>query len=391
MNKERLGRIQGILNQMVAEKFVAGANCLVFQHGEEQGYFQAGYSDSKKGTLMARDTICHLYSMSKPVIAAAAMLLLEEGRIDLLDPVEKYIPTFANQKVANGNDVVPALRSITIKDLLNMQSGLVYPGVADMAEIAAAELFKEVDEKMGTDEEMTTLEIAERIGELPLSFQPGTHWKYGTSADILGAVIEVAAGKTLGEFLEERFFEPLGMKDTGFYVPDEKKDRMSKVYEDGEKPLQEYNGDHLGISISMKRKPRFESGGAGLVSTAQDYMKFAQMLLNKGSYEGKQILAPKTVEFLTNGRLPVTITRDIDGWIGMEGFQYGNLMRVSVDPGLSPMNVTKGAYGWDGWLGPYFMNNPVDDVSFIFMQQKANTGTTPYTRKILNVLASAID
>jgi len=374
---------------MVAENFVAGANCLVYEHGEEQGYYQAGFADVKNGIRMGRDTICQLYSMTKPVTAAAVMLLMEEGKLDLMDPVEKFIPSFANQKVAEGGDLVPARRSIVIKDLLNMQSGLLYPGTTCMAAYAAGELFDEICSKADTDEEMTTLEIAERIGKLPLAFQPGTRWQYGTSADILGAVIEVASGMRFGEFLRQRFFAPLGMEDTDFYVPEEKRFRMSKIYEDTGKGLREFQGHHLAI-FGTKRRPRFESGGAGLMSTVDDYMKFGQMLLNNGVHDGERIMGAKTVEFLRGGRLPVAITPDILGWSGMEGFQYGNLMRVAVEPGLAMFNVTKGAYGWDGWLGPYFMNYPENDVTFIYMQQKTSTGTTPYTRKLLNVLAAAL-
>lgn len=392
MNQQRLDKIQNILNTMVAENYIAGVNCLIYQHGEEQGYYQAGFADIQKGIRMERHTICHLYSLTKPITAAAVMLLLEDGQIDLLDPVEKYIPSFTNQMVAEGGELRPAKRSVVIKDLLNMQSGLVYPGISCLAEHMAGELFEEAAQKLGTEDELSTLQIADRIGRLPLAFQPGTRWQYGTSADILGAIVEVASGMKYGEFLKKRFFEPLGMKDTGFYVEESKLNRLSKAYEDGKRGLQEFYGTNAGINLqNPTRPPRFESGGGGLLSTAEDYMKFGQMLLNGGTYNGQRIMGAETVKFLANGRLPKAFTDDLLTWSGLEGFQYGNLMRVVVDPGLAMYNAAKGSYGWDGWLGAFFLNDPLNDVTVILMQQKTGTGTTPYTRKILNIMASALE
>lgn len=387
----RMDCLQEILNTMVEDQYVAGANCLILQHGKEIGYYQAGYADIANQIPMNRDTICHLYSMSKPITAAAVFLLLEQGKIDLLDPVEKYLPTFANQQVQEGFALVPAKRSIVIKDLLNMQSGLLYPDNTCQAAQTAAVLFENIISRMGTSEEMTTIEIASEIGKLPLAFQPGSKWKYGTSADILGAIIEIASGMKLSAFLNKYFFEPLDMKDTGFYTPDEKKHRMAKTYTQTPNGPVEYHINNLGIDMDMKRPPLFESGGAGLMSTLDDYMHFGQMLLQGGEYNGKRIMGKQTIAFLTNGRLPKAITDDILTWSGLEGFQYGNLMRVCTDPGLCMYNASKGSYGWDGWLGSYFVNDPVLDYTFVYMQQRVDSGTTSYTRRLLNALASVIE
>lgn len=390
MEQKKLERIQGLLNEMVETEFVAGASCLVLQHGKEQGYFEAGYADLAEKKEIKRDTMYFLYSMTKPVTAAAVMMLMEEGRLDLLDPAEKYIPGFISQRVQRSGQYENVKRSVTIKDLLSMTSGLVYGGEETKVQQKMQKVFDAIDERLLTEESYTTLEVADMIGRTPLEFQPGEHWQYGTSADILGAIVEVASGKKLGEFLEERIFKPLGMKDTGFYVPGYKKHRLSKVYEEVNGELMEYHENRLGIMIDMPRVPSFESGGAGLVSTIDDYAKFATMLLNKGEYQGKRLLSTKTVEYMTSCRLNENTQKDLL-WDNLPGFSYGNLMRVMVDSRLAVINGTDGEYGWDGWLGPYFANDPEHQMTILLMQQKAASGTTSYTRKLRNMIAAAIE
>lgn len=390
MKRETLDRVQDLLNEMVETSYVAGVSCMILEQGKEQGYYQAGYADLSVQKAVTRDTIYLLYSMTKPVTAAAVMILMEEGRLDLLEPVEKYIPGFKNQQVEKSGQYESVNRAVTIKDLLSMTSGLVYDGEETPAQREMQKLFEDVKEKLLTEEAYTTLEVANKIGRNPLQFQPGEHWEYGTSADILGAVVECVSGKRFGEFLEERIFKPLGMKDTGFYVPDEKKYRLSKVYEEIEGELKEYHDNRLGIMIDMPKYPSFESGGAGLVSTIDDYAKFAAMLLNRGEYEGKRILAPKTVDYMTSCKLNEIQQKDLI-WDNLPGHTYGNLMRVMVDSGLAVINGTNGEYGWDGWLGPYFSNDPKHQVTILLMQQRAASGTTSYTRKLRNIVASAME
>lgn len=390
MKREKLKRIQEILDEMVEKAYVAGVSCLVLQEGKEKCYYQAGYMDLALEKKLSRDTIFLLYSMTKPITATAIMMLLEEGVIDLLDPVETYLPGFQHQKVAEADKRVAVNRSVNIKDLLSMTSGLVYGGEQTMAERETHKVFEDIKAHLLTNASYTTLEVANKIGQCPLQFQPGEHWQYGSSADILGAIVEVASGIRFGEFLANRIFEPLGMKDTAFYVPEEKKNRLSKVYCEEEGALRRYQGNHLGILTDMSKMPTFESGGAGLVSTIDDYAKFATMLLNKGSYEGKSILASKTVAYMINSHLNSTPQEDVV-WENLPGFTYGNLMRVMVNSSLAVINGTNGEYGWDGWLGPYFTNDPVNKMTVLIMQQKTNTGTTSYTRKLRNIIASALD
>ena len=247
MNLEKLGRVQDIMREMTDQGFVSGASCLIIQHGEEQCYYETGYRDIAAEHSMTRDTIHRLYSMTKPVTAAAVMILLEEGRIDLLDQVSDYLPGFRNQYVIEQGVIVPVKRPITIQSLLNMTSGLTYPGEGSPAEIRCDKLIEEVKDKLLTDQALTTIEIANRIGKLPLAFIPGTTWQYGLSADVLGAIVEVVSGMRFGDFLKQRIFEPLGMNDTDFYVPEDKQGRLAKVYQESEGRLVEETGCHLGI------------------------------------------------------------------------------------------------------------------------------------------------
>lgn len=189
-----------------------------------------------------------------------------------------------------------------------------------------------------------------------------------------------------GEFLEERIFKPLGMQDTAFYVPQDKQTRLSKVYEPTSDGLKEYHYPHLGIQNRMALKPAFESGGAGLVSTIDDYKVFSQMLLHKGSFHGVTLLSPKTVEFMTGAHLSSSLQDYVNQWENLPGYTYANLLRIMTDPGTAVSLGSKGEYGWDGWLGPYLTNDPANRMTLLIMQQKTGSGTTEYTRRIRNVV-----
>lgn len=391
MNQSRLERLGEILEENVASGHIAGANVAVMYKGEEIYYAEAGYADIAKGKKITRDSIFRLYSMSKPVTAAAVMLLVERGVIDMLDPIAKFIPTFEHMTVVTPEGDVAAQKPVTVKDCMCMTSGLPYGTDPDVSSQDVGKVFTEMDERLFSDHQMSTVEFASRLGECRLDFEPGSAWRYGTSADVLGAVVEVASGKSFGDFLQEEFFGPLGMKDTGFGVASDKLDRLTVVYEETAEGLVEYHDSHLGIINHMDRKNAFESGGAGLVSTIADYEKFTQMLMNGGYYEGRRYLAPRTVEFLTHSRLTAQQSKNLEYWENLAGFTYGNLMRILDDPAKAVMNGSEGEYGWDGWLGPYFANMPKDDLTLLFMVQRKDTGTFDVTRKLRNVLASAIE
>lgn len=385
----RLTRLGELLEESVRTGQIAGGNLCVLHRGEEVYYAEAGYADIASQKRMARDSIFRLYSMTKPVTSAAVMLLMERGSIDLLDPVSKYIPTFADIRVATPEGDVAANRLVTVKDCLSMTSGLAYNCDPDPASRDAALVYDELDRRLYSDNPMTTMEMASKIGQGRIAFQPGEGWRYGTGADILGAVVEAASGVRFGEFLKREFFGPLHMEDTGFGLDASKRDRLTKVYEATGDGLAEYHGNHLGICNHMDADIRFESGGAGLVSTIADYRHFAQMLMNGGTYQGRTYLSPSTVAYMTGCRLYPHQQAMMAGWESLAGYSYSNLMRVLSEPSLAVINGSQGEYGWDGWLGPYFANMPEADTTFLMMVQLKDSGTFTLTRKLRNVLAAA--
>lgn len=381
--------LQNCMNKMIEEKELVGVNFLVLKDGKEELYAEAGYANLEEKKSFKRDTIVRLYSQSKPVTAAAAMLLIQDGIIEPYEPVGNYIESFKNQEIVEGGVRRPvrADRPMYIKDLLDMTSGLVYPFTDTIAEIETGKLYNEMIDRFSTGNMMSTMEFADRLGQVPLNFQPGDHFRYGTSADILGAVIEKASGMKFGEFLEERLFKPLNMKDTAFYVPEEKMDRYATAYNCyGENPVP-YSGNNLGIRDDGK-KNAFESGGAGLFSTIDDYANFARMLMNGGTFEGKEILTKRTVEFMTTPQLTDEQQKDLGTWVTLGGFSYGNLMRIMKNPARSGIMAGMGEYGWDGWLGPYFCNDPETRTTVLMLTQRVDYGTGTATRKFRNIIFS---
>lgn len=364
-----------------------GLSLLVIKDGREALYAEAGYADTANAKPIRRDSIFRLYSQSKPVTAAAALLLMERGVIDLMDPVEKYLPGFRRQRVWTREGLVAANRPVQILDLLGMTSGLCYPD-ADAPGQYAAGLFEEQHRLILAGGGMDTVTFANRMGELPLAFQPGDQFRYGTSADVLGAVVEVASGKPYADFLREEFFEPLGMNDTAFWVPEEKQSRFVTCYKRVPGGLEPFHDLHLAVG-EYSRKPAFASGGAGLVSTLNDYAAFATMLLNNGSHQGRQILSPATVRYMTQPQLTDHASRTY--WDSLTGFGYGKLMRIALHPGQAHYLVGHGEYGWDGWLGSYFANLPMERVTFLLMQNVTDTGTAAVTRKLRNIVLAGME
>lgn len=389
LEKTEINQLKKILRNSIDNNDIAGGNLMIIKGGKEIFYHEDGFADRETGLPIKRDSIFRLYSMSKPVTAVAVMILLERGEIDLFEPVSKYLVGFKNQMVNQDGSLVPAEREVTIKDLLSMTSGLVYGGNHRAGQDTEA-LFHEIDSRLLGDSPIGTVEIMNKLGKCSLAFHPGTSWEYGVSADVLGAIVEVVSGKRFGEFLNKEIFEPLAMKDTGFWLPEEKRDRLVKTYADnGKGELMLYTGNHLGIIHQMDRNPAFESGGAGLVSTIDDYSRFTKMLMNEGSLDGVQILRPKTVQYLTSGTLSTAQQKSFDLWHTLCGHSYGNLMRVMTDCSKVGFVGSLGEYGWDGWLGAYFCNCPKDDLTFLFMIQKTDAGTTALTRKLRNIILSS--
>ena len=390
MNTEKLRAMQGTLQKAVDERFIAGGNLLIMKDGKEEFYCNAGMANCAAGDPVRRGTIFRLYSQTKPVTSAAVMILMERGLIDLMDPVEMYLDGFKDQQVWTPDGPEPVHRPMEIRDLLSMASGLPYGGGPSVPEQQAQAVFDEAISKLHTPEEIGTVELANRLGKNLLMFHPGEGFMYGTSADILGAIVEVVTGMSFGEFLRQEIFAPLHMIDMDFWVPKSKQYRLSKVYVGGRVP-EEFTGDHLAIQHGMDMPPRYEAGGAGLVSTIDDYKRFSQMLLNGGIYKGTRILDPQTVEYMTRHRLPASLQAVFDeNWQGLSGYSYGNLMRTMQDPGRTMYAAFKHEYGWDGWLGTYFFNAPKEHLTMLLMYQLTDAGTTALTRKLRNQLAAAL-
>ena len=315
------------------------------------------------------------------------MLLVERGLIDLMDGVDKFLPGFKNPQVVDKDgNLTKASRAPWIMELLGMTAGLSYPGEDPAGKYAAA-VFEEAHEAIRQGGGISTVELCNRLGELPLAFQPGAHWRYSTCADVLGAMVEVVSGKRFSDFLRDELFIPLNMVDTAFFVPAEKMDRFVTCYERGEEGLTPWLGMNLACGV-YDRDPAFESGGAGLVSTLEDYAHFADMMLNKGVYNGQRILSPKSVEFLTTPQLNDVCRNDM--WDSLNGFSYGKLCRVCVEPEQYAGLAMKGEYGWDGWLGSYYANFPNEGMTILSMQNTTNAGTSTVVRKVRNAVLAAL-
>ena len=378
-------KLTACLEQAVENREAAGINLRILRDGEEICYAQAGMADIASGKPVARDSIFRLYSQTKPITAAAALILADRGVIDLMACVDQYLPGFRNPRVVSPDGTTqPVYRAPWISELMSMTSGLCYPD-ADPAGQFAARVFEEDQALIRAGGGMNTVDFCDRLGEQPLAFMPGTGWRYGTSADVLGAVIEKASGKRFGQFLKEELFDPLGMEDTDFWVPPEKTDRLVTCYRRTPEGLIPFTDLHLAVG-QYDRPPAFESGGAGLVSTLADYSAFATMLMNGGVWQGKRILSEAAVRLMTSPRLNPEVRKGL--WDSLEGYNYGCLVRVCDRPGSCAHYAAEHEYGWDGWLGTYFINLPDREITFLLNQNSPDTGTASVTRKCRNIMAA---
>lgn len=378
-----------LVQKEVAEGRVKGASALVLHRGKELYYGAFGEADAERGIPMRRDTIIRLYSMTKPVTAAAVMLLAERGDIDLWDPISKYLPCFAGQKVWRNSGEVPAERENTIYDLLNMTSGITYPDGAHEPGRRMQVMVEENVRRRRAGGRVDTQEYMRGIASVPLCFQPGERWLYGFSADVLGGVIEAVSGMTFGEFLKKEIFEPLDMRDTGFFVPKDKKDRLAQYYdvtEDGvfTPHIDNHLGEYFGEDVA------FESGGAGLVSTLDDYSRFASMMVRGGEYNGKRILGNRTVAFMGQNRLDEGQRVSLD-WDSTRGYGYGCLMRVLIDQGAAGTVASPGEFGWDGWTGNYVSMNPAEELVILYFVQRCGADVLPTVRKLRMAVYAALE
>ena len=368
-----------------------GAAICIIKDGKEVYRNEYGEADKENHIPMERNSIFRCYSMTKPITAVAVMTLVEKGVIALSDPVSNFIPSFKNQTVLTKKGYVPAKREVVIQDLLNMTAGLTYPD----ASFPAGKEMQNMIDKYYADVEagnpISTYDLAVLIGEQPLEFQPGEGWRYGFCADVLGAVIEVVTGKTYGEYLKETIFEPLGMTETDFYVPIEKQNRFMQNYQymPETQTMEPCTWQHLGLTYMHKKKPAFESGGAGLVSTVGDYSRFVRMMMRDGCYGGVRILGRKSIEHMHINQLTPQQMKMYD-WEALRGYGYGDLMRHMIDVPASYGLGSEGEFGWDGWLGSYVAMDPAEDLAIIYVIQKCGGNGYRDVQLLRNIIYSAL-
>ncbi len=378
---DRLGRIEVGVQRYIDRHLVSGVVCLVARRGEVVHLGNYGYLDIESGRAMPPDAIFRIASMTKPVTAAGVMQLLEEGWFELDDRIAEFIPEFARTEVwagetANGIVTRPASRPITIRHLLTHTSGLTYPAEqrigASAAAISVAAHYAHAG--LGRWDETLGAKIG-RLASMPLVHEPGEGWTYGYSIDVLGRLIEVVSGQSLDAYLQTRLFEPLGMVDTGFHVPAPDLPRLPTVYQRGDGGLVPSD---RGIGNDPAVKPAFLMGGGGLFSTASDYGRFAQMLVNQGTYQGEQILGRKTVELmLTCQSRPSEIPVVPPAWGFREGWGMALGGRTLVDLARWGSPGSVGTYTWQGAYSTDFWVDPKEELLGVFLHQQFPDWTGP--------------
>ena len=387
LSSERLQRITDTLKGDVERKVIPGAIVLVARQGKIAFFETVGVRDPATKAPMTKDAIFRIYSMSKPITSVAAMMLWEDGRFNLSEPVSKYIPQMGDLKVGvekpdpNGGqptlELVPAKREMTIQDLFRHTSGLTYgffgPGVVK----------KMYAEAKVWDDYPSNEELVNRLAKLPLAYQPGTTWDYSHATDVLGRLVEVISRQSLYQFEKERILDPLGMKDTSFYVTD--KAKQSRIVE----PFLDDRSIGVGAEFNDPRVAQAaESGGGGMVGTTMDYARFCQMLLNGGTLDGKRILGPKTVAYMTADHLGTTVAPGPLYLPGL-GFGFGLGFAVRKDAGVSAFAGSVGEYNWGGAGGTYFWVDPKEDMFVVFMMQSPKQ-RVPYRYLLKDMVYAAI-
>jgi CubicO group peptidase (beta-lactamase class C family) len=366
---ERLKRLDDGMQMLIDSKQLAGIVTMVARHGRIVHQKAYGVQDIANGKPMQKDTIFRIYSMTKPITGVAMMILFEEGKWKPTDPIAKYIPEFAELKVYAGEDADGKLKleapahAPTVGELMSHTAGFTY-GIFGNSPVD--KLYQQSQPLLAP----SLKEFIDRLARLPLVYQPGEGWIYSVSVDVQGYLVEKLSGKSLPEFMRERIFTPLGMKDTDFFVPEEKLSRLATVYTmDGKNPALTAAPHDAGVS----KTPGLPSGGGGLYSTAADYLRFAQMLLNGGTFNGVRILSPSTVQLMRSNHLP---ERLMNGKFGIgyytmqPGLGFGYDVAVFEDPIRFGSTAGRGTYLWDGAAGTWFWIDPANDLVFVGMIQR---------------------
>ena len=395
MSADKLERIRDVLKGEIDQGKLPGTVVMVARKGKLVYADAVGLQDKAAGKAMALDSVFRIYSMTKPLVSVAAMMLVEDGKLQLTDPVSKFLPAFKGQRVSVARadaefarltyTNVAADREMTVQDLLRHTSGLAYGEITQNAPI------KDAYAKAGVylpgvrdydSRDLTPAEQVDRLGAAPLAHQPGTVWEYSLASDVLGRVVEAASGRRLADFLDERLFKPLRMADTAFHVPAGKTSRLAQ-------PLATDHASGQPIKvIDVSAPPKNDSGGAGAVSTAADYLRFSQMLLNGGQLEGVRVLSRTTVELMTSDHLGSRITAPLtpgELLLGTPGYGFGLGFAVRLAPGIAGVPGSAGEFMWAGYAGTYFWVDPKEQVTAVFMSQ-APSPIRAYYRKLVKQL-----
>jgi CubicO group peptidase (beta-lactamase class C family) len=380
LSSARLQRMSDAFKREVDKGTLPGATVMVARRGQI-GWFDAiGRQAPDASAPMAHDTIFRIFSMTKPIVSIGIMMLIEDGHFLLSDPVAKFIPEFADQKVGveqNGKlNLVPLQRQMTVQDLLRHTSGITYDHTGNGL---VQQLYQQSRLR---NRKITNAEHAAMVASLPLMCQPGAEWNYSRSTDILGRIIEVISGKPLGAYLAERILAPLQMAETAFHTGEENAGRLAEPF-----AADPWTGDKIQL-FNMLEKPVMESGGGGLVSTTMDYARFSQMLLNGGTLDGNRIIGRKTLELMASDHLGPGVK--VDSPLMPPGHGFGLGFAVRTQAGIAPFPGSPGQFFWSGMAGTFFWIDPKEDLFAVFMMQ--GPGQRQYTRTLLrNLVYAAVE
>jgi len=377
LSRLRLQRMSDAFKREIDKGTLPGATVMVARRGQV-GWFEAlGRQNPEASTPMALNSIFRIFSMTKPIVSVGIMMLIEDGHFLLSDPVAKFIPEFADQKVGvenNGKlDLVPVKRAMTVQDLLRHTSGITYDHTGNSL---VQQLYQQSRLR---SRKITNAEHAALVAGMPLMCQPGAEWNYSRSTDILGRIIEVVSGKSLGAFLTEHILAPLQMAETAFHTGAENAGRLAEPF-----PADPWNGDKVQL-FNMLEKPVMESGGGGLVSTTMDYARFCQMLLNGGVLDGTRIIGRKTQQLMASDHLAPHVK--VDSPLMPAGHGFGLGFAVRTHQGLAPFPGSPGQFFWSGMAGTFFFIDPAEDLFAVFMMQ--GPGQREYIRTLLRDLIYA--
>ena len=377
LSPSRLQRMSDAFKRDIDEGTIPGVTVMVARRGQI-GWFEAlGRQSPTASAPMALNSIFRIFSMTKPIVSIGIMMLLEEGHFLLNDPVAKYIPEFAEQKVGvenNGKlELVPLIRPMTIHDLLRHTSGITYDHTGNGL---VQQLYQQSRLR---SRKISNAEHAALVASLPLMCQPGAEWNYSRSTDILGRIIEIVSGKTLGAFLTERILAPLQMTETAFHTASENADRLAEAF-----ATDPWNGDKVQL-FNMLDKPVMESGGGGLVSTTMDYARFCQMLLNGGMLDGNRIIGRKTLDLMASDHLGPKVK--LQSHLVPAGHSFGLGFAVRTASGMAPFAGSLGQFFWSGMAGTFFWIDPKEELFAVFMSQ--GPGQREYFRTLLRSLVYA--